>query len=188
MAKDKFVKNRCDNVIYGKDRSAIEESILETARSLLQDRKYRTTSVISLSRQAGVSRSSFYRCFRNKEDVLCRLLQRELTSPCSNERGISPENQDFLQELLVKETKDSHFKKIFPWKSTQLQTWFYNLQSHDAVLELYYTNGYSELAREQIINLYAAPFEDSARCYRKIFEAGGTLSLYEAWKRGILKK
>jgi hypothetical protein len=48
------------------------------------------------------------------------------------------------------------------------------------VLNLFYTNGYAELARAQIIALYAGPPADTETYYQRVFEAGGVLSLYEA--------
>lgn len=174
-----------------KDKSIIEVSILRTALRLLQDKKYRTTNVTALSRQAGVSRSSFYRCFRNKEEVLCRLLQQELSSSSVNdakENGTYPVGPDILREILAHEEgdwllKDNSAAENSLAENTELQRLFHTVQSNDAVLELYYTNGYYELAREQAITLFAGQPENTAHYYKKVFKAGGILSLYEAWKK-----
>ena len=65
-------------------------------------------------------------------------------------------------------------------KTSVLQAWFQTLLSHAPVLNLFYTNGYAELAWAQIIALYAGPPADTETYYQRVFEAGGVLSLYEA--------
>lgn len=193
----KNVKDQFEKEAFVNDKSIIEESILNIALQFLQNKKFRMTSVTMLSRQAGVSRSSFYRCFHNKDDVLCRLLQRELASPFTFEREIPPDIPDVLRELFIPGTEACFLENHFPGKNAReentqvedsqtedlkLQQWFHVLQYNDAVLELYYTNGYSELAREQIITLFAGLPRNTRNYYKTVFLAGGILSLYEAWK------
>lgn len=186
--------------------SVIEESVLKTALRLLQDGSYRTTNVTAICRQAGVSRSSFYRCFVNKEDVLSRLLKQEFFRHGTDAEGGDPEYPEAFRRIFICKTEshrtENHFPEDHspenhpaehplveeqnPEKTSPLQRWFHSMLSTDTVLDLFYTNGYGELVRRQMIELYAGPPVNEEFYYRRVFEAGGILSLYETWKQPFL--
>ena len=58
-----------------KGKQSTRDRILEAALRLFSSRGYERVSVTAIAREAGVSRPSFYRYFRNKRDVLLALLR-----------------------------------------------------------------------------------------------------------------
>jgi len=62
-------------VSTSKRKPNTRERILEAALHLFSARGYEATSVTAIAREAGVSRPSFYRYFKDKRDVLLALLR-----------------------------------------------------------------------------------------------------------------
>ncbi|HDN19595.1 MAG TPA: TetR/AcrR family transcriptional regulator [Candidatus Acetothermia bacterium] len=58
-----------------KGKQSTRDRILEAALRLFSSRGYERVSVTAIAQEAGVSRPSFYRYFRNKRDVLLALLR-----------------------------------------------------------------------------------------------------------------
>ncbi|MCD6128922.1 TetR/AcrR family transcriptional regulator [Candidatus Bipolaricaulota bacterium] len=58
-----------------KGKPSTRDRILEAALRLFSSRGYERVSVTAIAQEAGVSRPSFYRYFRNKRDVLLALLR-----------------------------------------------------------------------------------------------------------------
>ena len=58
-----------------KGKPSTRDRILEAALRLFSSRGYERVSVTAIAREAGVSRPSFYRYFKNKRDVLLALLR-----------------------------------------------------------------------------------------------------------------
>lgn len=80
------------NATYVRDR------VTETLLQMMRERDYQTISISELVQEAGVSRSSFYRNFTDKDDVVrkhLKMLIRDWESAFS----ITP-NQDFSDSLL----------------------------------------------------------------------------------------
>jgi TetR/AcrR family transcriptional regulator, ethionamide resistance regulator len=55
-------------------RAAAERQILEAAEALLRERPYRDLTVDDVMAEAGQSRTAFYRYFRDRQDLVIRLL------------------------------------------------------------------------------------------------------------------
>ena len=53
------------------------ESITQAMAAMIVDRRFEDISITELVRRAGVSRNSFYRNFRDKDDVLRRYIEGE---------------------------------------------------------------------------------------------------------------
>lgn len=57
-------------------KEAYREKLLQAAQSLFQLQTYSSTSIDDITRKAGVSRSTFYRHFRNKLEIVAALTDR----------------------------------------------------------------------------------------------------------------
>ncbi len=90
-----------------------QEQIVQAALSVIEERTFEDTTIEEIAQRAGVSRSTIYLHFKNKQEVLgaCLSFNRErlldeLQQRISAVEGFAPQLQAFLEVLL--ELTDEH--------------------------------------------------------------------------------
>lgn len=76
----------------------VRDKVTETLLQMMRERDYQTISISELVQKADVSRSSFYRNFTDKDDVVRKYLKR-LIKDWEDAFSITP-NQDFFDSLI----------------------------------------------------------------------------------------
>lgn len=86
----------------------IEEYIMGALFALMKEKPFASITVTDIAKKAGVSRITYYRRFKSKEEVIIRYFARQ-TSNYQQETGFRPRNKEDYYEAIF--TAFSQFKK-----------------------------------------------------------------------------
>ena len=133
---------------------------ITTALLLLMKRKaFSRISVTEICEKAGVSRTSFYRCFPSKLDILCRKCAA-ITDEFVRRSGLSF-RRDPLQQYLV--------------------TLFTHLYQHRDLIELLRRSDLLYIIKDDITRVFLSVYEDVYGEYKSRFISGGLFDVFCQW-------
>ena len=119
---------------------AKRQAILEAVRRLIQDRAYDELNIRDIASEAGVSPSTLYEIYTNKETLVLNAAMSSLEAAASEEESIEPGLKRFIHRL---EVIGAFFDK--------------SVKEGEVVARILFENPKNELATEVLLrNLYRA--------------------------------
>jgi AcrR family transcriptional regulator len=79
--------------------SASFQALLQTARALFWKHGIRRVTVTEICREAGLSKMTFYRCFKNKEDLAVQVIDDIMTQSQKTYRSIMDQQISFPEKI-----------------------------------------------------------------------------------------
>lgn len=144
-----------------KTNEVVIESIILSLVELLGQKSFDDISIVEIITHAGVSRNSFYRNFKNKEDILVQYITK-ITA-------------DFIETSDITSFSDSWEKYI--------HTLFLHLYNNHNVTDIFIKNDKMHLIREVFDRFIAEKTNSSLDSYHAYFLSGGLFNLYYHWAK-----
>ncbi len=128
----------------------IVQKIMGAARNLFFRYGTRKVSIEEICRDAGVSKMSFYRHFKNKDDIIFFVLRKHFTDRMNEYEGILKQDisfEDKLKKILyikmenVKNISDEMLKEILTEKNSMIGKWLteLNIKETEKIREFIYS-------------------------------------------------
>lgn len=136
-----------------------ETYITEALLLLLDKKRYEDIPITEICRKAGVTRTSFYRHFETKDDILSRKT-RSITNTFLKESQISYKNDPF----------GSYFSKLFSHMHDHL----------DFCHSLRKANKFY-LIKEEFERVFLNTYKEDYDMYKSAFLAGGIYNIFYFW-------
>lgn len=141
----------------------VREQITMATLSLLREKGIKQISIAEITERAQVSRVSFYRNYRDKEDVI----KTHISALLLNWNATVPQNP-----LLDKKSQDDQM----------LASLFVHLKEHEDLYQLLYQNGLLYLLRDCLKELYGPkPAYPNLAAYITAFFSSGFYGWIEEW-------
>lgn len=144
-----------------KTNEIVIESIIISLVELLEQKSFDDISIVEIITHAGVSRNSFYRNFKNKEDILVRYITK-ITA-------------DFAETSDITSLSDS-------WED-YIYTLFLHLYNNRNVTDIFIKNDKMHLIREVFDSFIAEKTKGRFDSYHAYFLSGGLFNLYYHWAK-----
>lgn len=148
----------------------VKNSITESLIKLMEEKRFKDISITELCARAGVSRISFYRNYKSKQDILVKKLIKEAEEwwkRYTEKNNI--ENDNNLSYFDIMSDLFTHFKKL------------------ERIILLLYKNSLSHLLKANVYNSCGPkPEHSDHNAYIRAMIAGSIFGLLDEWiKRGM---
>lgn len=134
----------------------------ESLLLLMGKKKYAEITIAEITEKAGVNRSTYYRNFTSKEDIIKFYLEQIMN--------------DYLAEY---ETMENKSFEIY------IRTIFHQFYKHKSTLLMIYQNNLSYLLLEVLNNTFkqrlSSKWEDKKNIYRIYYHIGGIYNFFMLW-------
>lgn len=144
-----------------KTNEVVIESIIISLVELLEQKSFDDISIVEIITHAGVSRNSFYRNFKNKEDILVQYITK-ITA-------------DFVETSDITSLSDS-------WEN-YIYTLFLHLYNNRNVTDIFIKNDKMHLIREVFDNFIVEKTHGRLDSWHAYFLSGGLFNLYCHWAK-----
>jgi AcrR family transcriptional regulator len=102
------------------------EKIISVAAALIRQKGYNGTSLQEIANKIGINKSSIFHYFRNKEELLLRVLERSVNEVNSDLRKIVSNNELTFGEKL-KEAFNNHLTSMIEKHADNVNAYLYEL-------------------------------------------------------------
>ena len=139
--------------------SYVKTQLTNALWDLLREKKFSDVTISEIVRKADVSRVSFYRNYKNKEDIL-RVRLDEITEKFKRETGVRYKD-DNLQDYFI--------------------TLFRHMERHKEICLTLYRSGMIELIKEQFDKSFLTEYKKIYGEFKASFYSGGIYNVFLLW-------
>lgn len=144
-----------------KREALVDVYITETLLLLLKNKEYKDISITEICKKAGVTRTSFYRNFESKEEILLKKV-RTVTDNFLKESAISYKN----------DTISCYFIKLFTHMKQQIE-----------LCNALNKAGFIHLIKDEFDRVFLNTYRQEYDEYKSVFLAGGIYNVFLFWFR-----